>query len=78
MDALLFCEGIVKSQQHHSSDKMTREYNRVSALSKITQCPLHLLDTAWRVRSIANTSGLTITEVEQLIAERRAREASHA
>lgn len=58
-------------QQRHSSDRMTREYNRTAAFAKITMCPIEKLDER-RVKSIANSHGLSISDVEQMIAERRA------
>lgn len=58
-------------RQHHSSDKMSREYNRTAAFAKVTMCPPEKLD-AQRIASIANSHGLTVVEVEQLAAERAA------
>lgn len=58
-------------QPHHSSDKMTREYNRTAAFAKVTMCPPEKLDER-RIKSIANSHGLTVGDVEQLIAERQA------
>lgn len=73
MDTLFFSEGTLKPQrQHHSSDKMTKAHLRTAAFMAVTMCPVEKLD-ARRIASIANSHGLSVAEVEALIAERAAR-----
>lgn len=62
---------MIPGQQRHGSEKMTREYNRTAAFAKVTMCPLDKLDER-RIRSIANSHGLSVDDVESMIAERRA------
>lgn len=60
----------MKPQQQHSSDKMTKAHLRTAAFMAVTMCPPEKLDER-RIKSIANSHGLTVGDVEQLIAERQ-------
>lgn len=57
----------------HAPAKMTRAQNHNAAFMAVTMGDIDRLNPAM----IARTTGLTTAEVEQMIAERRAREASH-
>lgn len=60
----------MKRAAHHREPSMTRQGNRVAAFAAVTMGRLDKLDPAL----IARCHGLPQSDVEQMIAERRARE----
>lgn len=57
----------------HAPDKMTKAQNRNAAFMAVTMGDIDRLNPAM----IARTTGLTTSDVEQMIAERRARETAN-
>lgn len=53
-----------------SPGRVTKHYNRTAAFAKVTMCPPEKLDVH-RIASIAHSHGLSVEEVEQMVAERR-------